>query len=147
MLKTPWRFMFGSRKNRFPVLTRNMANIFLSVQQQLSSWSRLFRTVILFRLTLKRNRSPWLNADVCKESRRDKCKITNQRRHRRIRDREPSRIPVSRVLRKLKKRTFIYRTNHPPFPLNCYLYPYKHRTHSPKLRLPIVLGRHFVRVA
>ena len=45
-----------------------------------------------------------LNAYVCKESRRDKYKITKQRRHRRIRDREPSRIPVRRVLRKLKKK-------------------------------------------
>ena len=50
-----------------------------------------------------------LNADVCKESRRDKCKITKQRGHRRIRDRERSRIPVIRVLRKLKKRTTRHR--------------------------------------
>ena len=56
------------------------------------------------------NVSEPLNADVCKESRSDKHKITKQRRHRGIRDREPSRIPVSRVLRKLKKKrtTFIY---------------------------------------
>ena len=85
------------------------------------------------------NVSQPLNADICKESRLDKYKMTKQSRHRRIRDREPSRIPVSRVLRKLKKRTFIYRTNHPPFALNCYLYHYKHRTHSPKLRLPLVI--------
>ena len=51
------------------------------------------------------NVSEPLNADVCKESCHDKCKITKQRRHRRIRDREPFRIPVSRVLRKLEKRT------------------------------------------
>ena len=38
------------------------------------------------------NVSEPLNADVCKESRRDKYKITKQRRHRRIRDRERSRI-------------------------------------------------------
>ena len=50
------------------------------------------------------NVSEPLNAYVCKESRRDKYKITKQRRHRRIRDREPSRIPVRRVLRKLKKK-------------------------------------------
>ena len=50
------------------------------------------------------NVSEPLNAYVCKESRRDKYKITKQRRHRRIRDREPSRIPVKRVLRKLKKK-------------------------------------------
>ena len=50
------------------------------------------------------NVSKLLNAYVCKESRRDKYKITKQRRHRRIRDREPSRIPVRRVLRKLKKK-------------------------------------------
>ena len=94
------------------------------------------------------NTSKPLNGDVCKEPRRVKYKITTQRRHRGIRDREASRIPVSRVLRKLKKEpqdkfvyaaiTFIYPTNHPPFPLNCYLYPSKHRTHSPKLRLPLV---------
>ena len=45
-----------------------------------------------------------LNAYVCKESRRDKYKITKQRRNRRIRDRESSRIPVRRVLGKLKKK-------------------------------------------
>ena len=50
------------------------------------------------------NVSEPLNADVCKESRRDICKITKQRRHRRIRDRERSGIPVSRVLSKLKKK-------------------------------------------
>ena len=50
------------------------------------------------------NVSEPLNAYVRKESRRDKYKITKQRRHRRIRDREPSRIPVRRVLRKLKKK-------------------------------------------
>ena len=50
-----------------------------------------------------------LNAYVCKESSRDKYKITKQRRHRRIRDRKPSRIPVRRVLRKLKKRTTRHR--------------------------------------
>ena len=55
------------------------------------------------------NVSEPLNAYVCKESRRDKYKITKQRRHRRIRDREPSRIPVRRVLRKLKKRTTRHR--------------------------------------
>ena len=47
-----------------------------------------------------------LNAYVCKESRRDKYKIT---KHRRIRGREPSRIPVRRVLRKLKKRNTRHR--------------------------------------
>ena len=57
----------------------------------------------------KCNVSEPLNAYVCKESRRDKYKITKQRRHRRIRDREPSRIPVRRVLRKLKKRTTRHR--------------------------------------
>ena len=31
-----------------------------------------------------------LSADVCEESRRDKNKITKERRHRRIRDRKPS---------------------------------------------------------
>ena len=55
------------------------------------------------------NVSEPLTAYVCKESRRDKYKITKQRRHRRIRDREPSRIPVRRVLRKLKKRTTRHR--------------------------------------
>ena len=75
------------------------------------------------------NVSESLNPDVCKESRCDKYKITKQRRHRRIRDRGPPRIPVSRMLRKLKRRTFIFRTNYPSFPLSCYLYPYKHRTH------------------
>ena len=39
--------------------------------------------------------------------------------------------------------TFPYRTNHPPFNLNCYLYPYKHRAHSPKLRLPLVYKSSF----
>ena len=33
-----------------------------------------------------------------------KIKFTKQRRHRRIRAREPSRIPVRNVLRKLKKK-------------------------------------------
>ena len=42
------------------------------------------------------NVSEHLNAHVCKEYRRDKFKITKQRRHRRIRGREPSRIPISR---------------------------------------------------
>ena len=55
------------------------------------------------------NVSEPLNAYVCKESRRDKYKITKQRRHRRIRDREPSRILVRRVIRKLKKRTARHR--------------------------------------
>ena len=34
----------------------------------------------------------------------------------------------------------IYRKNHPPFPLNCYLYALQtNRTHSPKLRLLLVI--------
>ena len=49
------------------------------------------------------NVSEPLNAYVCKESRRDKYKITKQRRHRRIRDREPSRIPV-RSPKKVEKK-------------------------------------------
>ena len=50
------------------------------------------------------NVSEPLNADVCKESRRDKCEITKQRRHKGIRGREPSRIHFGRVLGKLKKK-------------------------------------------
>ena len=43
------------------------------------------------------NVSEPLNADVCKESSHNNCKITKQRRHRRIRDSEASRIPIGRV--------------------------------------------------
>ena len=36
----------------------------------------------------------------------------------------------------------IYRRNHPPFPLNCYLYAKQtYRTYSPKLRLLLVIRK------
>ena len=59
--------------------------------------------IALKTVKLRCNLSEPLNAYVCKESHRDKYKITKQRRHRRIRDRQPSRIPVRRVLKKLEK--------------------------------------------
>ena len=39
----------------------------------------------------------------------------------------------------------IYHKNHPPFPLNCYLYAQQtYQTHSPKLRLLLVLNHNLL---
>ena len=47
---------------------------------------------------------------------------------------------ITAIVAIIWKPGLIYRNNHPPFPLNCYLYALQtYRTHSSKLRLLLVI--------